>query len=333
MLICPARVKTVAIVGAGMAGVSCAQTLAAQGYSVRLFDKGRGPGGRMATRRIETAQGDAHFDHGAQYFTVRDPGFHAVVKDWQSRGLAEPWPLAGPDAWVTKPSMKAVVGDFSCRHDVIFGEQVRGLARAEQGWQVMTTAGSHGPFDAMIVAVPAEQAAPLLALHDLEIAQKAMHIRSQPCWAAMFAFAAPLAVSQDIIRGQGSICWAARNNAKPGRSGPEAWVVQASGQWSAAHIDDGKDRVLAELACIFEREIAMPLPRILASSVHRWRFALSAGAQIGALWNADIRLGACGDWLLGPRVECAWLSGKALADLIGPSANQDRTSPLKSRGV
>jgi predicted NAD/FAD-dependent oxidoreductase len=47
---------------------------------------------------------------------------------------------------------------------------------------------------------------------------------------------------------------------------------------------------------------------------HRWRYALSPGTGDGALWNPDIGLGVCGDWLLGPRVECAWLSGRMLAD-------------------
>ncbi len=323
MLNAPARVLSVGIVGAGMAGLSCAQALAAQGCSVRLFDKGRGPGGRMATRRIATPLGEAHFDHGAQYFTVRDPGFRAVVDDWHARGLAEPWPLAGPDAWVSKPSMNAVVRDLAHQHDVSFGQQVKGLDRTERNWQVMTSAESHGPFDAVVVAIPAEQAAPLLALHDLDMAQKAMHARSLPCWTAMFAFAAPLAVKDDSIRRPGNICWAARNSAKPGREGPEAWVVQASAEWSSAHLEDNKADVLVELTQIFENEIATPLPEIIASSIHRWRFALSAGTGGRALWNAEIGLGACGDWLIGPRVESAWLSGKALADAISSSILKD----------
>ena len=58
-----------AIIGAGMAGIACADALQAAGHAVAVFDKGRGPGGRMSTRRMETPLGTVAFDHGAQYFT------------------------------------------------------------------------------------------------------------------------------------------------------------------------------------------------------------------------------------------------------------------------
>jgi predicted NAD/FAD-dependent oxidoreductase len=51
----------------------------------------------------------------------------------------------------------------------------------------------------------------------------------------------------------------------------------------------------------------------MAHSIHRWRYALSAGTGLGCLWNEKQQIGACGDWLVGPRVECAWVSGRLLA--------------------
>ena len=77
----------IAIVGAGMAGLSCGQRLSRLGHEVRLFDKGRGPGGRMATRRMEDGGTTLHFDHGAQYFAAKDPTFRAIVEDWRAEGL------------------------------------------------------------------------------------------------------------------------------------------------------------------------------------------------------------------------------------------------------
>lgn len=333
MLTAPSGAHRVGIIGAGIAGLSCAARLVAQGHSVQLFDKSRGAGGRMSTRRIATPQGEAHFDHGAQYFTARDPGFAAVVSGWEQRGLAERWPAAGDQSWVGRPGMSSVIKDLAGQHDVRFEELVRVLERSEGAWQVHTATGSYGPFETVIVAIPSEQAAPLLALHDLALAQQAMHARSLPCWTALLAFAEPLATNADIFRDTGPICWAARNSAKPGRSGPEAWVVQASAQWSAQHIESPQAAVLTELTRLFEREIGQPLPAIIAAQVHRWRFALSAGTGLGALWNAEIRLGACGDWLLGPRVECAWLSGQALAGLIDASGSNDKARPDQIGGV
>ena len=317
MLTGPGDPARVAIVGAGMAGLSCAMALTARGHTVQLFDKGRGAGGRMSTRRIETSAGDAQFDHGAQYFTARDPDFTALVRAWEARGLVARWPAAGPEAWVGYPGMNSVVRDCANLHRVMYGQQVKSLARSDDKWQVLTTDGSYGRFKIVVLAIPAEQAAPLLALHDLDLAQQAMHARSQPCWTAMLAFDAPLAFEGDVHRGTGPIVWAARNSTKPGRTGPEAWVIQASAQWSAQHVEADQASVTAELIRMFELEIGERLPAVIAAQAHRWRFALSAGTGLGALLNANIGLGVCGDWLLGPRVECAWLSGQRLAELVG----------------
>ena len=78
----------IGIVGAGMAGLACAEALTSAGHAVVVLDKGRGPGGRMSTRRLETPLGEVRFDHGAQYFTGRDPGFRARVAAWIAAGIA-----------------------------------------------------------------------------------------------------------------------------------------------------------------------------------------------------------------------------------------------------
>jgi len=59
--------------------------------------------------------------------------------------------------------------------------------------------------------------------------------------------------------------------------------------------------------------IGWPLPTPLTATAHRWRYARSGAAGDGCLWNPNLRLGACGDWLIGPRVEAAWRSGRRLA--------------------
>ena len=310
---------TIAIVGAGMAGLACADALAAAGFAVRLFDKGRGPGGRMSTRRIATSAGEASFDHGAQYFTVRNPDFARQVAKWVDAGVAQPWPLVSGDAWVGVPGMNAVVKDMAAGHDVTFSALVRCLMRDGDGWHVQTSDERHGPFIGLVLAIPSQQAAPLLGLHDLAMAQQAMHARSQPCWTAMAAFADPLPFADDLLRDAGPIAWAARNSAKPGRDGPEAWVIQASGAWSATRLEEDANRVLPDLLALFAQEAGIALPDPVAATAHRWRYAMSSGSDLGALWNPALALGACGDWLNGPRVECAWLSGAELGQRVAAS--------------
>jgi renalase len=113
------------------------------------------------------------------------------------------------------------------------------------------------------------------------------------------------------------LAWAARNGSKPGRTPGEAWVVQAEGTWSHAHLeqpaDDVAQTMLKALAALAGDA---PLPALRHLSAHRWRYAMVRSAEHGALWNKALRLGACGDWLLGPRVELAWRSGRQLAESI-----------------
>lgn len=303
-----------AIIGAGMAGLACADALREAGHSALLFDKGRGPGGRMSTRRLATPMGEASFDHGAQYFTVRDPRFRQLVSAWAERGIVAPWPQAGNDTWVGVPGMNAIIREMAATHGVEWGHLVTGMVRKGEDWWLQDSSGERGPFDGVILAIPAEQAAAILSLHDFAMARIALKARSQPCWTGMFVFDQPLEGFAPVIRNRGPIAWAARNSDKPGRAGPEAWVVQANPNWSAIWLEaDGEqiaDHLFSALAKAGDHRIREPI----AKTAHRWRFALSAGTGDGALWNSDIALGVCGDWLLGPRVECAWLSGRMLAD-------------------
>ena len=70
------------------------------------------------------------------------------------------------------------------------------------------------------------------------------------------------------------------------------------------------------LRLALQNSVGATLPETVCSATHRWRYALSSGSDKRALFNRDIGLGVCGDWLIGPRVECAWLSGKELGDRI-----------------
>ncbi len=305
----------IAIVGAGMAGLACAEALRTAGLSVTMFDKGRAPGGRMSTRRMLTPAGEAGFDHGAQYFTVRDAAFRARVERWHAMGLAAPWPAAGADAWVGTPGMNAPAKRMAAALDVHCQVQIASLEREGSLWHV-----EGGAFDAVVVAVPAEQAAPLLQRWSAPFAARAAQTLSAPCWTVMAAFAERLPIKADILREDGIIGWAARNSAKPSRSGPESWVIQAGPDWSRTNLEQDAAAVIAPMMQAFAERTRVRLPDAQSAAAHRWRYARSGAAGDGSLWDAELRLGVCGDWLLGPRVEAAWLSGEQLARTLVTSA-------------
>ncbi len=306
----------IAVIGAGMAGLACAEALAAGGSDVTLFDKGRRAGGRMSTRIVETAAGPAGFDHGAQYFSVRDPGFSARVERWAAAGVAARWPAAGIDAWVGTPGMSAPIADMASRLDVRWSSRVAKLAQHDGLWQLSGERVEDGGFAAVLLAVPAEQVAALAGDFDSDMASLAESHPSQPCWTLMASFDDRLPIADDVIEKRGPIAWAARNSAKPERVGPEAWVIQAGAGWSREHLEEDRAVVADALLAAFAQEAGVALPPPLSADAHRWRYAKSGSAGTPYRWNAERKLGLCGDWLLGPRVECAWQSGTALAGAV-----------------
>lgn len=302
---------TIAILGAGLAGIAAARALAAAGLSPVLFDKGRAAGGRLATRRA----GAFAFDHGAQYLKAAEPGFAAALRE----AGAEPWPATG--GLVGMPGMSALPRVLAAGLHVRAGRQVVALERSGEGWLVShadARAGGaplqDGPFDAVLCTFPAQQAAALLTAPAPGLAVRAAAVPFRACWTLMVAFPSRLPLPDTLEQPSDAIGWAARDSAKPGRdAAAECWVVQAGPAWTEANLelpaDAARGLLLAELA-----RLAGPLPEPLHAEAHRWRFAV-ADAPLGEpfLWDAKLRLGLAGDWCLGHRADAAWASGAAAA--------------------
>ena len=314
-----------AIVGAGIAGLSAARHLAAAQAAPMLFDKARSPGGRVSTRRAQALA----FDHGAQYFTCRDPGFERVVADWCRRGVAARWeapvvtlakgvrgePRAETARYVGVPGMSALARDLASGLDVACEQRIERIERSSGSWRVISDAGRvFDGFDAVVIATPAPQAVPLLAGLP-QFAKRVAAVEMQACHAAMVAFAEPLGVDfGGAFVADSPLSWIARNGTKPGRPAGECWVLQTTPEWSAAHLDGTPDAIASDLLEALEAALGSPLPPPLHRASHRWLFARS-DTPLGDpfLWDPHARLGVCGDWAFGGRVECAFSSGEQLA--------------------
>lgn len=322
--------RRVAVIGAGLAGLACAERLQRTGLAVSVFDKSRAAGGRMSTRRRD----DWQCDHGAQYFTARHPAFVAEVARWQQAGVAAVWqprlqvfgtaPAAAniaADATVVRhvgvPRMTSPARLLAGNLDLTTQATIEEIRRDGSGWVLRSTERGWlaTAFDAVVLAIPAAQAQPLLrdvapALRDL-----AAGVRLRGCWTLMLHFTAPVPLAFDAaFVNDGPLRWLARNNSKPGRSGAETWVLQASAEWSEAHLEEHGEQIAAALLPAFAA-LGGPTPE--AWSGHRWRYADSDNnLNIGSAWDDGLQLGLCADWLHGGRVEGAWLSGRDLAQRI-----------------
>ena len=325
----------IAIIGAGLAGLSCAQALLQAGHTVHVFDKSRGPSRRMSTRRAEDDNGPWQCDHGAQYFTARNPAFRAEVARWQQAGVAALWDarLASFDgnAWTTPATpLERFVGTPRMTAPAAWLVQHLGepalaqwqttvqlLGHTERGWTITSAEhGLHSPrYRAVLLAVPAPQAVPLLAPVAPAGAALAASARMRGSWAVMLRYASPVALPwEGAFINSGPLRWVARDSSKPGRTGSETWLLHASAEWSEAHIEDNAESVTAALLAAFAA-LGGPAPQ--AATAHRWRYAdTEAPLTQGSWWDASLRLGLCGDWLRGGKVEGAWLSGRALAQQV-----------------
>lgn len=308
-----------AVIGAGMSGLAAAQRLGTAGRAVTVFDKGRGLGGRMATRRA----GGFRFDHGAQYFTARSPRFRALVARLTAQGLVAPW----GEGHVGTPGMSAPARALAPDATIVTGCTVSSLTRGPQGWNLATSEGpvaaaGNGAFAGVVVAVPAPQAAPLLASAG-STWDGAARATYAPCWALMLGFSARTGLVADRLRpGDATIGWIARDSTKPGRDeNAETIVVHATPDWSREHVEETPEQAGAALLARF-RALTGEAAEPGFVAAHRWRYALveqPAGQTF--FWDASARLGACGDWCIGPRVEAAFDSGDGLADaILGPEA-------------
>ncbi len=337
----------VAVVGAGIAGLACARALADSGHAVTVFERGDVPGGRVATMRTEVGG----FDHGAQYFTARDAAFVATVDAWLHAGIVEPWPVvprsigAAADAvarpasehterWVGVPGMSAVAFAMADGLDLrldttvfaLDGDVDGGAAGRAPRWRLHARdadgiATVDETFDAVVAAMPAAAAAVLLAASP-SLAERAAVARIEPCWALLAGFTEPIETGESRVGDAafvdgGRLAWIARESSKPGRRVGERWTVHAQSGWSVEHFDDDPEDIKAKLIRAFQDATGTAEQPVYAT-VMRWRHAL-ARASLGCdfLWDPARRVGACGDWCRGYRVEDAWLSGTALGREIG----------------
>jgi renalase len=317
----------IGVVGAGMAGLTAARTLSDQGHEVVVLEKARGPGGRMSTRR----NGDLRFDHGAQYFTARDPRFLRHVLAWQERGLVQAWDARiaticdndisqksqSTRRFVGVPGMNAICSELANElADCRFDWAVRDLKQQGKGWLLTSDENQTLECDALILTTPPEQASMLL--RDPEVDERISAVEMMPCWSLMLELDKPLFAEHDAaFVNQGPLSWVASQPSRPQRPTANAWVLHAGPEWSSAQLENPADEV-RDLLLDAARQLPLAQSFTVESAVaHRWRYALAKQPlDCGVIWLGSKNLALAGDWCHGSRVEGAFLSGTAAAGRV-----------------
>jgi renalase len=321
----------IAVIGAGMAGLTAARALSPQ-HEVVVFEKSRGVGGRIATRQHEAF----FFDHGAQFFAAKTPEFRGFLTPYLHAGVVSIWKghfqerdrqgvlserewQDEPAHYVGTPSMNAFPKALAEGLEIRRHTRIQRLERTSAGWSLSAEDGEQFVgFDWVIAAIPVVQARALLP-EELSFASRLSDYQMQACYSLMLGFDTPVAFAFDAaLIHHADISWISVNSSKPGRNAQTTLLVHSTNRWAEAHVDLPRAQVIEHLLQETEVHVGPVVRQAVHVDVQRWLYA-NAEKRVDAdpcLLDRDQQVIACGDWCIHGRIEAAFLSGYAAAAAI-----------------
>ena len=320
---------SVAIIGAGLAGLTCGTALKGLVPEVKVFEKSIFPGGRVTRFRA----GEFEFNHGAQFFTVNNPLFWNIVSAWQTDGIVRPWggwivelqkgQVSNSDMatqrFVGQPRMQVVADNLAKNCDLVVSTNIGELEKQKNGgWRLFNERGDYlGAFDIVIIATAAHQVADLCRGVPA-ISRLADKVDMTVCWSGMFVFDHKLELPYDAANVlDSSLSWISRYQMAHQDDEYDCWMLHASPEWSHQYAASFRGRVMHALLDAFWEATDLSEVKPVSSAVHCWKHAVPIN-PIGedSLFIDDDAIGACGDWCTAPRIEGAVLSGFSMADRV-----------------
>ena len=323
------RIPTVAIVGAGIAGLTCGTALRGLVPHITVFEKDVFPGGRINRYRV----GEYEFNHGAQYFTVNNPLFRNIVSAWQTEGIVRPWEgwivelqngqVSNSDMstrrFVGQPRMQVIAENLARNCNLVVSTNVSELEKTKSGsWLLFNERGDYlGGYDIVIIATAANQVSSLVGnIHPIK--SRADKVDMTVCWTGMFAFDKKLDLPYDaayVLDSPLSLISHSQVSDQPGDT--DCWVLHASPEWSQQYAASFRGRVMHALLDAFWLATDLTPLKPISSAVHCWKHAAPINPiSEDSLFDESQAIGACGDWCTAARIEGAVLSGFSMADRV-----------------
>lgn len=324
-----AKQPSVAIIGAGLAGLTCGSALRGLVSDIKIFEKSVFLGGRVS----RFLAGDNEFNHGAQFFTVNNPLFWNIVSAWQTEGVVRSW-----DGWVVElqqgqiinsdlatqrfigvPRMQMIAENMAQRCNLATSTNISELEpQSEGGWRLFNERGDYqGVYDIVIIATAAHQVSELCRSVP-EICNLAEDVDMTVCWSGMMAFERRLNIPYDAAFVLDSpLSWISRYQSTQSEDGADCWVLHASPEWSQQYAASFRGRVMHALLDAFWEATDLEPKKPASASVHCWKHAAPINPiSEDSLFVESQAIGACGDWCTAPRIEGAVLSGFSMADRV-----------------
>ena len=319
----------IAIIGAGLSGLTAAQFLK-DFADITIFDKSRGTGGRMATRRAAPYS----FDHGTQFFTAKSEAFQSFINPLINAGVIVRWDarfaqieinkITSQSIWsgehphyVGTPSMNTIGKYLSRELNIKLNTRIAKIKKTSE-WQLWDDKNkSQGSYDWVITTTPASQALELVpewvCFHP-----KIKEVKMKACFSLMLGFneALPLKFDAAHIIGR-DISWITVNSSKPRRPDNFSLLIHSTNDWADAHIDDNRKFIEKHLCDETSEAIGHNMLKAAHRAIHGWRFAnIDKSNDETCHVDPDAQIAACGDWCIQGRIEAAFRSGHELATCL-----------------
>ena len=322
--------KKIAVIGAGLSGVTVVNRMKEK-FDIEIFEKSRGVGGRMSTRK----EIPYIFDHGAQFFRIKSIEFKNFVSDLFSKNIIQPWEFKlahftgnklkkiksiknGDKFYVGVPNMDSIVKYISRNYYVNLNTKIKKLMINNYKWYLLDqNKKSHGPYDWIILSLPAKQSLELLT-KNVSFFSLVEKIKMKSCFSLMVGISDSLCLGYDaaLIENR-DIAWLAINNSKPLRTKKYCLVVNSSFEFADKNINSPKDEVLKHLLDVTSRLINYDLSNVSMAKLHQWMYVEAKNSPIENYFiDHEKKIAVCGDWLINSRVEGAFVSANELSKEI-----------------
>ena len=318
--------KDFCVLGSGVAGSTIANHLSKK-YSVHVFDKARGPGGRSSNKRFKK---NLSFDHGVQYISPKSKPFIKYINKLYKNKILKSWDDNHLDfTFEKKPFSTKYIGR-KANNDLVkynlknikqsFAAPIEKIDFKKYFWEITLKDKSKYQFKSLIVTCPFPQLKRLAKkyLHKKILKLK---VQMQPNITVMIAFKNQKKLPISSIKFNDDVlAWAANENSKKRfKSNINLWTLQATLKWSKKTINKYKNdkSIMNQVIKRFIKLTGFEKNKIIFKRIHGWKYSYNyEKTPYLSIWNKKINLGICGDWLSGPKVENAWLSASDLARKI-----------------
>ena len=322
--------KNIAVIGAGLAGITIASEINGK-FNVEVFEKSRGVGGRMSTRK-ETP---FIFDHGAQFFKIKTSDFRNFLSELFTKKIIQPWKFKlayfkgkhlskvklvedADNFFVGVPNMDSIVKYLSKSCNVILNTKIERIIRENDKWNVYDhNKKVYGPYDWVILSLPAQQCKELIT-ENTSFYCSIEKIKMKGCFSLMIGMGESLNLEYDAAHiEKEDIAWFSINNSKPCRMNNQCLLINSSYEYAARNLNTSKDKVLKHLLNISSRLINYNLSKSAMIKIHQWKYVeAKCYPKVNYFIDYKDKVAVCGDWFINSRVEGAFLSAHELSQKI-----------------